>query len=41
MDIVEFAKMRKTFGGGGGSADWNANEGEAGYIKNRTHYEKG
>ena len=24
----------------GGSADWNANEGEDGYIKNRTHYEK-
>lgn len=38
MDIVEFAKMRKTFGGGGGSADWNANEGEAGYVKNRTHW---
>lgn len=38
MDIVEFAKMRKTFGGGGGSADWNANAGEDGYIKNRTHY---
>ena len=22
-----------------GGADWNANEGEAGYVKNRTHYE--
>ena len=42
MDIVEFAKMRKTLGGGSGGgapADWNASEGEAGYIKNRTHYE--
>ena len=43
MDIVEFAKMRKTLGGGSGGnggapADWNANEGEAGYVKNRTHY---
>lgn len=24
----------------GGGADWNANEGESGYIKNRTHYNK-
>ena len=24
----------------GGNADWNAQEGEAGYIKNRTHYEE-
>lgn len=24
---------------GGGGADWNASEGEAGYVKNRTHYE--
>ena len=23
---------------GGGSADWNASEGEAGHVKNRTHY---
>lgn len=27
-----------TGGSGGGGADWNANEGEAGYVKNRTHY---
>ena len=28
------------YGGGGasGGADWNASEGEAGYVKNRTHY---
>ena len=25
--------------GGGGQADWNAAEGEAGHVKNRTHYE--
>lgn len=24
---------------GGGGADWNASEGQAGYVKNRTHYE--
>ena len=24
----------------GGGADWNASEGEAGYVKNRTHYEE-
>lgn len=24
--------------GGGGNADWNASEGEAGYVKNRTHW---
>lgn len=24
--------------GSGGGADWNASEGEAGYVKNRTHY---
>lgn len=26
-------------GGGGAQADWNASEGEAGHVKNRTHYE--
>lgn len=26
--------------GGSGSADWNASEGEPGYVKNRTHYIK-
>lgn len=26
-------------GGSGGNADWNASEGEAGHVKNRTHYE--
>lgn len=26
--------------GAGGSADWNASEGEAGHVKNRTHYEE-
>lgn len=25
--------------GGGGKSDWNANEGEKGYIANRTHYD--
>ena len=25
-------------GSGGGNADWNASEGEEGYVKNRTHY---
>ncbi len=33
--------VRDYFGGGsGGGADWNASEGEAGYVKNRTHYEE-
>ena len=40
MNIFDFAMARKLNGGGGGSADWNANEGEDGYIKNRTHYEE-
>lgn len=26
--------------GGSGGADWNAKEGEPGYVKNRTHYEE-
>lgn len=26
--------------GGSGGADWNASEGEPGYVKNRTHYEE-
>lgn len=26
--------------GGGSASDWNANEGELGYIKNRTHFSK-
>ena len=26
--------------GGGGGADWNASEGEAGYVQNRTHYDE-
>ena len=38
MNIFDYAIFSKLNGGGGGSADWNANEGEAGYIKNRTHY---
>lgn len=32
--------VRDYFGGSGGGADWNASEGEAGYVKNRTHYEE-
>ena len=32
----EIAKLPQ--GGGGGNADWNASEGEAGYVKNRTHW---
>lgn len=40
MNIIDFTMNCKLNGGGGGvSADWNANEGEAGYIKNRTHYD--
>ena len=32
--------LKKYGGGASGGADWNASEGEAGYVKNRTHYEE-
>lgn len=32
--------LQKYGGGASGGADWNASEGEAGYVKNRTHYEE-
>lgn len=35
---AEFAKLMAGGTGGGGQADWNANEGEAGHVLNRTHY---
>ena len=39
--VTRMEKFLKSYGGGsGGGADWNASEGEAGYVKNRTHYEK-
>jgi hypothetical protein len=42
LNNKELLKARSLFGGkpggSGGGADWNANEGEAGYVKNRTHY---
>jgi hypothetical protein len=42
FDPVLYAMAKKggSGGGGGGSADWNAKEGEAGYVKNRTHWEE-
>lgn len=40
IDIFSYMLGQKAGGGGsGGGGDWNASEGEAGYIKNRTHYE--
>ena len=43
-DKAEIAQQAAALvpGGGGGAAtpDWNANDGEAGYIANRTHYEE-
>jgi hypothetical protein len=35
-----FKRVQTGGGGGGGEPDWNASEGEEGYIKNRTHYEE-
>ena len=35
-----FDVMDGQCGQGGGVADWNASEGETGYVKNRTHYEE-
>lgn len=40
IDIFSYKLGQKSGGGSGGGADWNASEGEAGYIKNRTHYEE-
>ena len=40
MDIFSYKLGQKSGGGSGGGADWNASEGEAGYVKNRTHYEE-
>ncbi len=41
--VTRRERFLKKFGGGnssGDGADWNASEGEAGYVKNRTHYEE-
>lgn len=38
MNITDFAILKKLCGGGG---DWNASEGEAGYVQNRTHWADG
>lgn len=39
--ITRMEMFLKQYGGvSGGGADWNASEGEAGYVKNRTHYEE-
>lgn len=40
--ITRKEKFLSKLGGNssGGGADWNASEGEAGYVKNRTHYGK-
>ena len=40
MNVLITNQYLRRIGGNssGGGADWNANEGEAGYIKNRTHY---
>lgn len=40
MNVLITSQYLRQNGGNssGGGADWNANEGEAGYIKNRTHY---
>ena len=36
--IIIDGKVHPIGGSAGGEADWNASEGEAGYVKNRTHY---
>ena len=38
--IMEDGTEEKVKFGGGGEPDWNASEGEDGYIKNRTHYDR-
>ena len=41
MDLIRHAiykKLNGGSGGGSGGADWNASEGEHGYVKNRTHW---
>jgi hypothetical protein len=38
MDNTLALLLAKKGGGTGGSADWNASEGEAGHVKNRTHW---
>jgi hypothetical protein len=42
FDVFAYRMGQKAGGGSGGGApaDWNAKEGEAGYIKNRTHWEE-
>jgi hypothetical protein len=44
FDPISFALSQQEAGSGSGSggapADWNAKEGEAGYVKNRTHWEE-
>ena len=43
MNFEDVVLLKKLGGSGGGSsapADWNAKEGEAGYVKNRTHWEE-
>lgn len=37
-NVLAMLMARKGGGGSGGGADWNASEGEDGYVKNRTHY---
>lgn len=36
--ITRMEMFLKQYGGGSGGADWNAAEGEAGHVLNRTHY---
>lgn len=43
MNVLVTGQYLRQIGGAGGNdsgggADWNASEGEAGYVKNRTHY---
>lgn len=43
MNVLVTSQYQRQIGGAGGNgsgggADWNASEGEAGYVKNRTHY---
>lgn len=44
MDEMLYYRLGQKRGGGGGTsgggADWAASEGEAGYVKNRTHWEE-
>ena len=40
MFLAKIAQGGGSGDGSGGSADWNASEGEAGHVKNRTHYEE-